>query len=535
MRTVCYRLWYCILAVGCFVSACSTRNSSHIDQRLEAIWELSDVDLDSAIASARLIKDSVALCGEITKQRYDLLNIRLRDKQYIVPSSVDSAKVVAGYFEKHGTPKDRIRAYHYLSSAYRDLHDRPNAILNDLKAMEIADKESVIDSAMLERIYSQLSTLYRQQLNTKKSIEMAIKHYELSDDKIWAAMDVANAYCFDGDTANAMKYYDQSFKVLGKDSAFNYHPGLHTELLARFTEVGQKTKASTMKRILEEVPVEYRPQNYNTAMGEYCLKYESVDSAIHYYKQDLNESIPIDTRCDAAHDLMLCYEHKGIADSVAKYALLFAELNDAVIEDRRFEQTRNAEAEYHYQRNIEEEAAIMKRDEAIRTRLFAMSLLLVLIVSGSVVFYLNRRKRMLEQIVARDKQISEYSKEIKVKTAQNDALMQMALMRNTEDNATEIIEKFKKSALGQHSLTNNDWEELMSAIDAMYPTFKREIQDKIPRLSKPVLRTAYLMKAGISNPEIANLMDIPRQTVWYRSNLIKKALGDSMSVNESLG
>lgn len=534
MRTVCCRLWYFILAVGCLASGCSTRNSAYIEQRLETIWELSDIDLDSAIESARMIKDSVALCGEITKQRYDLLNIRLRDKQYIVPSSVDSAKVIADYFEKHGTPKDRMRAYHYLSSAYRDLHDRPNAILNDLKAMEIADKESANDSAMLERIYSQLSTLYRQQLNTKKSIEMAIRHYEVSDDKIWAAMDVANAYCFDGDTANAMKYYEQSFKVLGKDSAFNYHPGLHTELLARFTEVGQKTKATTMRHILEQVPLEYRPQNYNTAMGAYCQKYETADSAIHYYKQDLNETIPIDTRCDAAHDIMLCYECKGMADSIAKYALLFAELNDAVIEDRRFEQTRNAEAEYHYQRNIEEETAIIKRDEAIRTRLFAMSLLLILIVFGSAVFYLNRRRRMLELIVARDKQISEYSKEINVKKAQNDALMQMALMRNTEDNASEVIKRFKKSAVGLHSLTINDWEELMSAIDAMYPTFKREIQDKIPRLTKPVLQTAYLMKAGISNPEIANLMDIPRQTVWYRSNLIKKAMGDKMFEIESI-
>lgn len=176
----------------------------------------------------------------------------------------------------------------------------------------------------------------------------------------------------------------------------------------------------------------------------------------------------------------------------------------------------------------------MKRDETIRTRLFAMSLLLILIVFGSAVFYLNRRRRMLELIVARDKQISEYSKEINVKKAQNDALMQMALMRNTEDNASEIIERFKKSAVGLHSLTNNDWEELMSAIDAMYPTFKREIQDKIPRLTKPVLQTAYLMKAGISNPEIANLMDIPRQTVWYRSNLIKKAMGDKMFEIESI-
>ena len=182
-----------------------------------------------------------------------------------------------------------------------------------------------------------------------------------------------------------------------------------------------------------------------------------------------------------------------------------------------------------------------------------------MIILGGSVFYFYRRKKMLELILSKDQQIENYTQEIakkedSIKSAkeaidnldmqlselysqigkkqiQNDTLLQLALMRKVEDNASEVIEKFKKASSGQYPLTENEWKDLMSAIDRIYPEFKSLLQHKIPRLSKPIIQTAYMMKAGMSNPQIASSMDIPRQTVWYRSNAIKKALGDDLQVD----
>ena len=41
-----------------------------------------------------------------------------------------------------------------------------------------------------------------------------------------------------------------------------------------------------------------------------------------------------------------------------------------------------------------------------------------------------------------------------------------------------------------------------------------------------LLRTCYLMKAGLTNPEIEHVMNVPHQTVWYRVNKIREVAGD---------
>lgn len=530
-----------------------------MEKKLNSLWELSDCNLDSAIWSAKLIGDSISDFSEYTKRRYELLVIRLRDKQDMIPSSADSAKTLVEYFEKHGTLKDKMRAYHYLSSAYRDLHDSPNAILYDLKAAEVANAEDVKDSAMLEKIYSQLSTLYRKQLNMEKSIEMATMHYDVSSDKMWAAMDMANAYHFCKDSVNSIKCYDECYETLVKDTTFNYHPALHAELLARYSYYGISEKADSLYRLLRSLPFSYHPDNYNPTMGEYFITKHEVDSALHYYKATLTTSYSSDQMCDAAYALMSCYNETGTIDSVAKYALLFAQYNDSVILERMFEQTRNADAEYCYRRNVEEENQILQREETQRIRIYIISLLLIMTVMGGSLFYFYRRKQMLEQILSKDQQIKSCTQEIQEKEVsiesaketisnldkqlaelynqigkkqvQNATLLQLALMRKAEDNASEVIEKFKKASAGQYPLTDDEWKELISAIDEIYPEFKSLLQQKISRLSKPIIQTAYMMKAGLSNPQIANLMGIPRQTVWYRSNAIKKALGDDMQIN----
>lgn len=559
MRRFITILCFSVVIVICMLESCSTDESHGMDKRLEEIWVMSDSNLDSAIESAKMLEDSIKVYDKKIRCRYDLLCIRLRDKQDIIPSSVDSVKTISDYFEKHGSLVDQMRAYHYLSSAYRDLHDSPNAILYDLKAVEVSEQAETKDSVMLEKIYSQLSTLYRRQFNISRSIEMAKKHYEVSSDKIWAAMDIANAYYFQGDHSRALQYYNECYPLLIKDSTFIYHPSLHSELLDRYSKLGYMEKADSIYGILMSLSKSELPSNFNVAMGEYFSYKNMLDSAIVYYKREMDSYFPISYRCDAASALMKCYTQKGDADSIAKYAILFAQFNDSVISDRKFEQARNADAEYRYRRNVEEETRILKRDEMLKKRVFATILVSVITILGGCVFYFYRRKRLLELILTKDKMIEDYSAEnlrkqasldaaiksnetldfqlselyqqIEKKRLQNDALLQLALMRKTEDNASEVIEKFKKASVGQHPLTDDEWKELMAAIDDMYPTFKKVLQNKISRLTKPIIQTAYMMKAGMSNPQIANLMNIPRQTVWYRSNAIRKTLGEELQTD----
>ena len=69
---------------------------------------------------------------------------------------------------------------------------------------------------------------------------------------------------------------------------------------------------------------------------------------------------------------------------------------------------------------------------------------------------------------------------------------------------------------------------MLGAIDKMFPEFTYEVQAKFKKISEPMLRVCYLMKIGMSAPQIVNLTDYPRQTVWVRIKKIEQI----MNMNE---
>ena len=48
--------------------------------------------------------------------------------------------------------------------------------------------------------------------------------------------------------------------------------------------------------------------------------------------------------------------------------------------------------------------------------------------------------------------------------------------------------------------------------------------NKIKRINEPLLRVCYLLKIGLTGPQIVNLTGYPRQTVWVRIKRIEAVL-----------
>lgn len=115
--------------------------------------------------------------------------------------------------------------------------------------------------------------------------------------------------------------------------------------------------------------------------------------------------------------------------------------------------------------------------------------------------------------------------------AQNRELTKLMLMNEIAENAGDIIEKVKKTSMGKYRLDDVEWKELLGAIDKLYPDFTNEVQSKFKKISEPMLRVCYLLKIGMSAPQIVNLTGYPRQTVWVR---IKK-IEEVMSINKTPG
>ena len=109
---------------------------------------------------------------------------------------------------------------------------------------------------------------------------------------------------------------------------------------------------------------------------------------------------------------------------------------------------------------------------------------------------------------------------------QNCELTRQVIMSDLSKDSGDIITKFKSTSKGQHHFSDEEWKELLCAIDKRYPEFTLEIQEKFKKISEPMLRVCYLWRIKCSNPEISNLTGYPPQTVWDRVKRIEKVMGE---------
>jgi len=128
----------------------------------------------------------------------------------------------------------------------------------------------------------------------------------------------------------------------------------------------------------------------------------------------------------------------------------------------------------------------------------------------------DAEKKLLEQdLVEREKQ--------------NKDLMKMLHEKELSTNSMEIVEKIKKSSNGYHRMKDEEWDELLVAIDDLYPTFRDVLISNIGKVTNERIRVCYLMKIGLTSSQIQNTINVPRSTVFRWISEYKKLLGDIIS------
>ena len=126
---------------------------------------LMDVRPDSALT---LLNEGIAVMDdspESLRMRYCLLQAKAQNKAFLPFTSDSLMLAVADYYDRHGTPNNRMLAHYLLGCVYRDMEEAPRAIDCYLDAVAEADTTVAgCDFATLGCIYSQMAWLYHKQL-----------------------------------------------------------------------------------------------------------------------------------------------------------------------------------------------------------------------------------------------------------------------------------------------------------------------------------------------------------------------------------
>ena len=477
------------------------------------------------------------------------------------------------YFGNRKNAVDQERAYYYLGSAYRDLKDYPQAVGFFLKAVDIAKQSNNADSLIWQYSLSQLTFLYLMQLNYEEELNIALQSVELAKQTGkymgWYLMDVAAAYDNINDSVHCLQYCDHSYSVIQQEGFPSWYGGVLSHMLGKYLKYNRYKKVDTLLQHLLKLPEDQRPHNYELGLAKFHEKMNQPDSAIIHYKTYINKVRSVSGKYEASAGLQRCYMQKGDFREAAQWGCRLYDVNDTIIAQRAFEQTQRARDAYIYHRDKEEEQAIMQRDERIKFFSVITILAMISVVMGLVAFYSFRKKKLMEEIIGKDKilksrreeilrrtkeleqkkleiehlgcQLDDAEKTIAVSKVQlenamkdleqramiNKELNRMALMTTATEKTEDIIAFFHNVAQGQATLRPNSWKELMVAIETLYPGFLEAVQGRMHRqLREPLLYTICLIKIGLKPMQISKVMDAKIQTVWNRVQRAEEIYGD---------
>lgn len=568
------RLFFLVLCLTpLFYSCDGSKEEQQLFDAIEETWQLCETSLPDASVRVDRLRDSVRWSSEYVRQKFNLLSIRLRDKNHIIPSSPDSALQVMTFFADRKDAIDRERAYYYMGSVYRDLKDYPRAVAHFLNAVDVATQSKSTDTLIWQYSLSQLTFLYLMQLNYEEELNVALQSVELAKHTGkylgWYLMDVAVAYDNMNDSLRCIQYCDSSYQVICKEGFPAAYGGVLSQMLAKYAKYNHSQKVDTLLQHLLQLPEDQRPHNYELALAMFYEKTNQTDLAIQHYRSYINKVSSVTGRYEASAGLQRCYMQRGDYRQAAEWGSRLYQANDSIISQRAFEQTQRARDAYIYHRDKEEEQAIIQRDERIKFVSVISFLALTSIVMGLVAYYYFRKKRFMEEIIGKDRmlklekeeilrrtqelgqkkqeiellgsqlddaektiaaskaQLENTMRDLEQRTMINKELTRMALMSNATDKAEDIIEFFRKVAQGQSALKPNSWKELMVAIETLYPGFLEAVQGRMHRqLREPLLYTICLLKIGLKPIQIARVMDAKIQTVWNRVKRSEEICGD---------
>lgn len=559
-----------LLVFTAFVG-CGSNNM--LRSKMENIKEVGNSNPELAMSMLDSLKYEVSKADEHTKMLYDLLNIRLNDKAYHVASSDIISKRVTEYFEENGSEAEKQEAYYYNASVYRDLKDTPRALENFLKSAEIANKNmGLCDSIMLRNTYSNLEDLFFNVQDNKNALKFAIKEYEIAQalhcPTTTHLLKIAMSYSFSGDTAKAKMIFGKAYNIMMKDKNQNirdiYSLILNLSYLKETSKAANCVIMARMHRDHVMTATQY------IALGEYYKAIDRPDSAIIMFKSALTTNPNASNVYDATKFISQLYNKKGNKIEANKYAQLFINHCDTLDIGKRQEMaaTVNNQYQYHLDRNKEMEAE--RKVPEYRNWAMVLALCAIVMVSLFIIFHVKRRNSQLKTLVAMsrrlesakgdkrllqeeidkknrelaetkqqyaassaelgsvkerldniNRQLQQSRAELKSKEdmlnskmEQNQSFLRLLHRSELEGRADDVLEAVKKSAGSTKKMTAEDWRRLYAAVNEIHPDFRSLLTERLGRFTEQQMMVCYLVRAGLTNPQIQNLTGLPRATVW---------------------
>lgn len=550
---------------------CACTNKPY-PQSLRVADSLIHNNPDSAVILLEELKRSMAFEPQATQMYYQLLTIKAKDKAYITHTSDSLIKTVVKYYEER---KDRERlpeTYYYAGRVYRDLGDAPQALEYLQKAIE--STKDCTDYRLISRIYSQTGTLYLYQDTYDQALEVFRKAYQycLSDKDsigmVYSLRDIGRTFTTLNCADSALYYYK---------GALNYAEQIHNnhlvgvvqaELSGLYIQLEMYPEAFTAIQCSNKYIKGHNIAPFYAILADYYYYTNQLDSATFYYTQTASFD-DLYQKQGSYKGLGNIARKKGQYKEAMEYFDKYLICTDSIKDITNTETIRKMQSLYNYQLKEKENSRL--QHQAANYKLWNILLVfsLLSLVFLFIAYHQFRKKKEQQRLVKQERikpiqkdryaqsntyleknkeqikvlELSLHKAEIEKDQLRQDLLKaQKSLIEKTNEQitATQRVQKQSELAL-KHSdiykkfhfavqgsdekIGNDDWKELMCAVDEAYNQFTTRLLELYP-MKTIEIQVCVLIKIGLSPAQIAFITIRSRQAISsIRKRLYSKVMG----------
>ncbi len=396
-----------------FLTACQRHTGFR--RLLSEADSLMRVDPDSAFRLLCRLDSAAESLPQSLRMQTLLLRCNAQNKADSLFENDSLGLLLTDYFDRKGTPNQRMLAHYILGCAYRDLDDRPAAIRCFNDAVAAADTAANdCDIRQLSIIYGQIGGIYNKLCLVDEALQ-AYHSAELLVDRlgdslhlfnIWA--NKAESYLNRGDFKTALELKEKAadgYEAHGYPAYAALTRGgcikglvFHKQFEKAKAYLDEyKTNSGLFASNGDALPGNEMAYEF---IGHYYAEIGRQDSAAYYFYKLQKNAKSLDDLYTAAWCLSRLYKRSHQSDSVAKYAYWGDLLGDTLYSDRQTKQFQQNQAFYNNSRHKQE--ALRYKVENLQTQrqlflsIFLVAILLALVI-GTSIWYRRRMKRQRRQ------------------------------------------------------------------------------------------------------------------------------------------
>lgn len=558
-------LYWAIWLIG--ITACVNPKGKEVLAEAERLVQASP---DSALLVLEQAEKETATYPHRNRMRYLLLRAEAMNKAYLPLDSITYMDEVLDYYLSHGNRDERMRACYLMGSVWRDRGNSPLALHYFRDAISEADTTATdCDYAQVSRIYAQMASLFNLQRFPQMELEQwkqAMRYAALAKDTllyIQCQECMGSAYylmnkedsamlCAQKGYVNYLKYKKRNQAASTRIVVANYflkHDSIRKAKQALDEYKNYSGYFDTKGDIVPGGEIFYY------YMGEYHEKTHRLDSALFYYRKLLNYPDDIMNLENGYKGLMSVYQRMHIADSVAKYARLYANANDSANIRNSANEISRMQALYDYS---ESQRIAVEKSEENQRLWFGLCVCFVVLMLGGMWIYLYERKQKTTRMLANRKytdlmmqyhQATEELQSIRSnkqqfqqqKEEEIEKLRQMldAYQTNTHAEQWELEQSLLQhdivKRMHQHAYklvvpSDAEWNDLQGVVEKSLPEFYAKLSANEAQLTDQEWKVCLLVKLNFIPSELTVLLNLSKQRVTnIRTHLNQKLFGESGS------